>query len=62
MTKIVISLYALSVEVECDANHPDALSDASNRASTLFTHALSAAVANKVDPMRIEVDELEEGD
>jgi hypothetical protein len=62
MTKIMISLYALTVEVECDANHPDALSDASNRATELFTHALSVAVQNKVDPMRIAIEEIEEED
>jgi len=53
MTKISMSLYALLVEVECDANHPDAVTDLANRASVLFMTALTAAKNNGIDVMRV---------
>jgi hypothetical protein len=62
MTKITISLYALTVEVECDANHPDALTDAANRASVVFIGALLAAKENQIDPMRILEQDFDEED
>ena len=63
MTKITMSLYSLFIEVECDANHPDATTDLANRASVLFMTALNAAKTNGVDinqPLAIEDDELED--
>jgi hypothetical protein len=62
MISVKITLYNLSVELQSDANHPDALHDLTNRASAAFIQASATAKAQGIDLYNfgdIEEDELE---
>lgn len=55
MAHIIVGVGALTVTVQIDNEHPDALEDAKNRAQALFTHALTEAVKNKLDIMTVNL-------
>jgi len=62
MISIKITLYNLSVELQSDANHPDALHDLTNRASNAFIQATATAKAQGIDLFNfsdIDEDEVE---
>lgn len=60
--RVLLSLGALEIEVECDNMYPDAMMDMVNRAAILLGTAIAQAKAAEIDVMAIYKSSFIDGD